>query len=307
MLRFTLMRILAAIPTMFAVVAIAFFMVRAAPGGPFDSERVLAPEIEANFAAAYHLDEPVSRQFLRYLNGLLHADFGPSYRYRAYSVSEIIGMAAPVSFLLGGLAMLVAIVVGFTLGLAAALKRNTIIDRAISAVAIAGISVPVLVIAPLLVLVFAVRLGWLPAGFVSGSGPAQLVLPVAALALPLIAYIARLFRASMVEVLQSDFIRTARSQGLSTAEIVRYHALKPALLPLLSYLGPALVGVLTGSVVVEQVFGIPGLGQFFVNSALNRDYTLIMGLVIFYAALVIVMNLLVDILYGFIDPRIRYR
>ena len=292
---------------MFLVIVLAFLLIHAAPGGPFDSERVLPPEIEENIRQAYHLDESLPEQFVRYLGVLFHGDLGPSYRYRAHTVAEIIGGAYPVSFLLGSLALLTALTVGTLMGLVAALRRNTAIDRLVSGLAMTGISVPVLLVAPLLVLVFAVHLNWLPASFSGGQGASRYILPVLALALPQIAYIARLFRASMIEALESDFVRTAKAQGLGTATIVRYHALKPALLPLLSYLGPAIAAILTGSVVVEQIFGIPGLGQFFINGALNRDYTLVLGLVIFYAALIILLNLVVDLLYGFIDPRIQSR
>jgi oligopeptide transport system permease protein len=305
MLRFALLRILGAIPTLLVVIGLAFMLVHAAPGGPFDSERVLPPEIEKNIRQVYHLDEPLPRQFSRYLGGVLRGDLGPSYRYRDYSVSEIISNAYPVSFLLGALALVLALSLGVLFGLVAALRRNSGTDRLLSAIAMTGISVPVFVIAPSLVLLFAVRLGWLPASFSGGTGAGRFVLPVIALALPQLAYFTRLFRASMIEVMESDFIRTARAQGLSNVSIVRYHALKPALLPLLSYLGPAIAAVLTGSVVVEQIFGIPGLGQFFINGALNRDYTLVLGLVIFYAVLIISLNLLVDLLYGFLDPRIH--
>jgi len=307
MLRFALLRILSAIPTLLLVIVLAFLLVHAAPGGPFDAERVLAPEVEQNIKHAYHLDESLPNQFIRYLDGLLHGDLGPSYRYRAYTVSEIIANAAPVSFLIGTLSLLVALVVGVIAGMFAAVRRNTVADRVVSGVAMTGISIPVFVVAPLLVLLFAVRLNWLPASFSGSEGAARFVLPVLALALPQIAYIARLFRASMIEVLESDYVRTARSHGLSMPSIIRFHALKPASLPLLSYMGPAIAAVLTGSVVVEQLFGIPGLGQMFVNSALNRDYTLVLGLVIFYAALIISLNLIVDLLYGFIDPRVRRR
>ncbi len=307
MLRYTLLRLFGAVPTLFLVIVLAFLMVRAAPGGPFDSERVLPPEIEASIARAYHLDEPLPQQFLRYFSGLLRGDLGPSFRYRDYTVGELIGNAFPTSFKLGALAMVIALAVGILAGTAAALRRDSLVDRAVMAVAMTGISIPVFVIAPLLVLVFGVKLNWLPAGW-SGSGEwSALVLPVLTLALPQIAFIARLMRASMIEVLASDFVRTARSQGLGTLEVVRYHALKPAMLPVLSYLGPAVAGILTGSVVVEEVFGVPGLGQFFVRGALNRDYTLVLGIVIFYAALIVFLNLLVDILYGVIDPRVRYR
>lgn len=306
-IRFALYRLLAAIPTLLLVVAIAFTMVRLAPGGPFDEDRALPPDVEANIAAAYHLDEPLLQQFRRYVGNLLRGDLGPSFRYRDFEVSELIAAAFPVSLTLGALAMAVALVVGVTSGTAAALARGRRRDRILSALAMTGISLPVFVFAPILVLVFAVYAGWLPAGWTGGSGAARYVLPVIALALPQIAYIMRLTRASMIEVLQSDFIRTARAQGLSRSTIVRRHAFKPAMLPLLSYMGPAIAGVLTGSVVVEEIFGIPGLGQLFVRGALNRDYTLVLGIVIFYAALVIVLNLLVDIFYGFLDPRIRKR
>jgi oligopeptide transport system permease protein len=283
-LRYALLRIFGAIPTLLLVIALAFLMVHAAPGGPFDAERVLPPEIEANVARAYHLDESLPQQFIRYLSGLVHGDLGPSYRYRDYSVADLIGRALPVTVQLGLLAMSLALI-------------------AVTGIAMTGISVPVFVVAPVLVLIFAVYLNWLPASWTGGSGVSRVVLPVMALALPQIAYIARLTRGSMIAVLSSDYVRTARAQGLKTSTIVRYHALKPAMLPLLSYLGPAL----TGSVVIEEVFGIPGVGQFFIRGALNRDYTLVMGIVIFYATSVISLNLVVDLLYGVLDPRIRGR
>ena len=307
MLRYALKRILGAIPTLLLVIAIAFLMVHAAPGGPFDSARALPPEIEENVRQAYNLDDPLPQQFVRYLDGLWRGDLGPSYRYRDYTVAELIGAALPLSMWLGAIAMLLAVAAGGSAGLIAALKKNTFLDRLVSGVAMIGISVPIFVIAPLMVLVFAVVLGWLPASWAGGSGPGRLLLPVIALALPQIAYIARLTRASMINDMGSDFVRTARAQGLSTLSIVRYHALKPALLPLLSYMGPAIAGILTGSVVVEQVFGIPGVGSLFVRQALNRDYTVVLGITVFYASLVIMLNLLVDLLYGFLDPRIRDR
>lgn len=307
MLRYAFIRILGAIPTLLAVIAIAFFMVRAAPGGPFASERVLPPDIEANIASAYHLDESMPAQFLRYLSGAIRGDLGPSFRYRDYTVSEIIGDAFPVSMRLGALAMLLAIVVGVSMGTFAALRKNTFLDRLVTGIAMLGISIPIFVIAPLMVLVFAVFLKWLPASFSGSDGADRLILPVIALALPQIAYIARLTRASMIEVMSSDFVRTARAQGLSTKSIVRYHAMKPAMLPLISYMGPAVAAVLTGSVVVEQVFGIQGVGQFFVIAAQNRDYTLVLGITVFYAFVVIVLNLIVDLTYGLLDPRTRAR
>ena len=307
MLRYTLRRLLGAIPTLFLVIVLAFLLVHAAPGGPFDDERALPAEIEANIAAAYHLDEPLPLQFLRYLGGVVRGDFGPSYSYRDYTVSELIGRSFPVSLQLGVLAMLLAAVTGVSLGVVAALRPNTALDKIVMGVAMTGISIPVFVIAPLLVLLLAVQLQWLPASWTGSESSSRLLLPVISLALPQIAYIARLTRASLIEVLSSDFIRTARAQGLGTAAIVRYHALKPAMLPVLSYMGPAVAAVLTGSVVVEEIFGIPGLGQLFVRGSLNRDYTLVLGVVIFYAALIVLLNLIVDLLYGAIDPRIRRR
>ena len=307
MLRYALLRILGAIPTLLLVIAIAFLMVHAAPGGPFDSERALPPEIEANVRRAYNLDESLPEQFFRYVNGLWRGDFGPSYRYRDYTVAELIRVALPVSMQLGAIAMLVALMVGVSAGVIAALKKNTLIDRLVSGMAMIGISVPIFVIAPLMVLVFAVVLNWLPASWSGGSGLSRYVMPVIALALPQIAYIARLTRASMINVMNSDFVRTARSQGLSTLSVIRYHAIKPAMLPLLSYMGPAIAAILTGSVIVEQVFGIPGVGTLFIRQALNRDYTVVLGVTVFYAAIVIALNRVVDLLYGFLDPRIRGR
>lgn len=307
MIRYALLRLLGAIPTLLLVIVLAFLLVHAAPGGPFDSERVLPPEIEARIAAAYDLDKPVVDQLLNYLERLSHGDFGPSFRYRDHTVSELIAGAFPLSLQLGLYAIALALLLGISAGVFAALRKNSLLDRIVMSFAMTGISIPVFVIAPVLVLFLAVKLHWLPAGWTGNEGLARWLLPVVSLALPQIAYIARLTRASMIEVLGSDYIRTARAQGLGTAAIVRLHALKPAMLPVISYLGPAIAAILTGSVVVEEIFGIPGLGQFFVGGALNRDYTLVLGIVIFYAALVILLNLIVDILYGVIDPRIRQR
>jgi len=307
MLRYTLLRVVGAIPTLLLVIALAFMMVHAAPGGPFDEERALSPEVEANMRARYHLDEPLPVQFLRYVGGLVRADFGPSMRYVDYGVGELIGTAFPYSLKIGALAMLLAALLGIAAGTAAALRQGAVLDRVVMGFSMTGISIPVFVVAPLLILLFAVKLNWLPAGWSGSSGVGRYVLPVVTLALPQIAYIARLTRASMIDVLGRDFIRTARAQGLGTATVVRVHALKPALLPVLSYMGPAIAAILTGSVVVEEVFGVPGLGQLFVRAALNRDYTLVLGVVVFYATLIIALNLVVDVLYGAIDPRVRYR
>jgi oligopeptide transport system permease protein len=304
-LRYAFLRILGAIPTLLLVIAIAFLMVHAAPGGPFDSERRLPPSIEENIQAAYHLDEPLPQQFYRYMRGVVRGDLGPSYRYRDFTVSELIGEAIPVTMKIGLLAILLALSSGIGFGIYAALRRNTLLDRMVTGVAMIGISVPVFVVAPLMVLIFAVTLKWLPASFAGSDAANRFLLPVVALALPQVAYIARLTRASLIDVMNSDYVRTARAQGLKTFSIVRYHALKPAMLPLVSYLGPAIAAVLTGSVVVEQVFGVPGVGRFLVTAATNRDYTLILGITIFYSTTIICLNLVVDLLYAFLDPRIR--
>lgn len=307
MVLYSLKRLLSAIPTLLLLITLAFFLMRFAPGGPFDYERSLPPEIEANLNAKYHLDEPLPQQYFRYLAQLLRGDFGPSFQYQDYTVTELIVAGLPVSLLLGGLSVLLAVVVGVLAGSFAALRRNRWPDHLVMGIAMTGISVPNFVMAPLLVLLFAIVLGILPAGGWNDASPRNLVLPVIVLALPQIAYIARITRSALIEILHSDFIRTARAKGLSAREILLRHALKPALIPVVSYLGPAAAGVMTGSVVVEQIFGIPGVGRFFVQGALNRDYTLVLGVVIFYGALVLLFNLLVDLAYAALDPRVRYK
>jgi oligopeptide transport system permease protein len=306
LLGYALKRFLGAWPTLLVLVAVAFFLIRAAPGGPFDAERRLPPEIEANLRAAYHLDAPLYEQFGRYLANIARGDFGPSFQYKDYTVTELIAAGFPVSLKLGGLAMLLAVVAGVAAGCAAALRRNSAVDHLVMAISMTGISIPNFVMAPLLILLFAVHLGWLPAGGLGDGSAAHLVLPVVALALPQIAYVSRLTRGSMIEVLNSDFIRTARAKGLPERLVLLRHALAPAMMPVISYLGPATAAIVTGSVVIEQVFGVPGLGRYFVQGALNRDYTLVMGVVIFYGALIILMNLLVDLAYAFLDPRVRH-
>lgn len=306
MLRYSLRRFLGAIPTLFILIALAFFLIRVAPGGPFDSEKVLLPEIEANLRAAYHLDEPLYQQFARYVGNLLRADFGPSFQYRDFTVTELIMTGFPVSLKLGGSAMFLALLIGLAAGSIAALRQNTRTDYAIMFASMTGISIPNFVMAPVLILIFAVYLGWLPAGGLGEGSLRNMILPVISLALPQIAYVARLSRGSMIEVLKSNFIRTARAQGLPTRTILLRHALKPALLPVVSYLGPATAGIITGSVVIEQIFGVPGLGRFFVQGALNRDYTLVMGVVVFYGTLIIAFNLLVDLAYAWLDPKVKY-
>lgn len=305
MINYSLKRLASAVPTLLLLITVAFFMIRIAPGGPFDSERALPPDIEANLAAKYHLDEPLVMQYGRYLWQIVRFDFGPSFHYLDWSVNDLIAQGAPVSFTLGFLALLLALLIGVPVGTWAAMRQNRPSDYGVMSVAMIGISVPNFVMAPLLILVFAIVLGWLPAGGWELSF-SRLVLPVVTLALPMIAYIARITRASMIEVLHSPFIRTARAKGMPEKTIIIEHALKPALLPVISYLGPAAAAILTGSVVVERIFTIPGIGSYFVQGALNRDYTLVMGVVILYGVLIIVFNFIVDLLYAWLDPRIRY-
>lgn len=305
MWRFILRRLLSAIPTMWLVVTAAFFLLHAAPGGPFDSARRLLPAIQHSIEAKYHLDEPLWRQYLRYLGNLAQGDLGPSYQYRDTSVNEIIAEGLPVDADTGFAALALALLVGMPIGIAAALRRDGPLDHALMSLAVFGISTPVFVVAPLLVLIFAVALHWLPAGdWVPGS-PAHWVMPTVSLALPYVAYVARLMRASTIETLGSPFIRTARAKGLPTHLIALRHALRPSLLPLISFLGPAIAGLITGSIVVEEVFGLPGIGRFFVTGAFNRDYTLVVGVTIVYGALIIGLNLLADLAYAWVDPRVR--
>ena len=306
MFRYFISRLVGAIPTLFIIVTLAFFLIRLAPGVPFDSERPVPPQIAENLNQAYHLDEPLPLQYGRYVWNLLHGDFGPSFKYHDYSVTELIRSGFPVSLRIGGLAILLALFIGVLLGALAALRQNSWLDYGVMSVAMTGIAIPNFVMAPLLTLVFGVFLHWLPVGGWGDGNLRHTVLPVIALGLPQIAYIARLTRASMIETLNSLYIRTARAKGLSSWLILRRHAARAALLPVISYLGPATAAIITGSVVIEQIFGIPGIGRHFVQGALNRDYTLVMGVVVFYGALIILLNLLVDLIYAWLDPRIRY-
>jgi oligopeptide transport system permease protein len=305
MLRHILLRLVGLLPTLLMLITLTFFLIRVAPGGPFDSEMDLPPDIEANLNAKYHLDEPLLQQYFRYLGQIAVLDFGPSIQYKDWTVSELIGQGIPVSLTIGLAAMVLAFFLGTTLGIAAALRRNTRVDYSLMGVAMLGISIPNFVIAPILILLLAVYAGWLPIGGWDGS-IASMVLPVVTLALPVTAYISRLTRGSMIEVMHSNFIRAARAKGLPESVVIRRHALRPALLPVISYLGPATAGMISGSVIIERIFSIPGLGSYFVQGALNRDYTLVMGVVIFYGVLIIVLNFLVDMIYAWLNPRVRY-
>jgi oligopeptide transport system permease protein len=306
MWRYSFRRLAGAIPTLFAVMTAAFFMMRLAPGGPFDRDRMLTPEIEANIRQAYNLDEPLVVQYGIYLSKLLRGDLGPSFKYQDYTVAELIGSGFPVSLRIGMSAIALALLVGIAFGVVAALRQNGLVDHAVMAFAMIGFTVPNFVMAPMMTLVIGVYLRWLPAGGYGGGSLRNLILPTVALALPQVAYVARLMRASMIEVLRSNYIRTARAKGLPERLVVGRHGLPAALLPVVSYLGPATASIITGSVVIETIFGIPGIGRYFVQGALNRDYTLVMGVVIFYGSLIIVLNLLVDLVYGLLDPKIRY-
>lgn len=306
MMRYALSRLAGVVPTLFIIITLSFFIIRIAPGGPFDEEQALPPEIKANLEAAYGLDRPLYEQYLRYLSGLVRGDFGPSFKFKDFSVTELIAQGLPISLMLGLSAVLLALLVGIPLGAMAALRHNSGTDYSIMGFAVLGIALPSFVTGPLFALVFGLYLRWLPvAGWETGQ-LRYLVLPVITLALPVIAYIARLTRGSLLEVLQSNFVRTARAKGLSESQVLMRHALRPALLPVVSYLGPATAFVVTGSLVVETVFGLPGSGRYLVQGAINRDYTLVMGMIVVYGSLTLLLNLIADLLYGWLDPRVRY-
>jgi oligopeptide transport system permease protein len=303
---YALRRLIGIVPTLFVIVTLAFFVMRLAPGGPFDDEQAIPPEIAANLQAAYGLDRPLIIQYGRYVGHLLTGDLGPSFRYKDFSVTELLAQGLPVTLTIGVAALVLAVVGGVAIGMVAGARRNRWQDHALMTAALVGIAIPGFVVAPLLALVFGIELRWLPVGGWERGSWRHLVLPVVTLSLPFMAHIARLTRGSLLEVLQSPFIRTARAKGLTEWRILRAHALRPTLMPVLSYLGPAAAAALTGSLVVEQVFGLPGVGRHFVQGAINRDYTLVMGMVVFYAALLLVLNLVVDLMYGWLDPRIRH-
>ena len=303
MIRFVARRLAEMIPVLWIIVTLVFFLIRLAPGGPFDAERVASEEVIKNLNAYYHLDQPLYRQYVTYLGTLLEGDLGPSFKNASYSVNELILMGFPVSLELGIYALLIALCLGLTAGSVAALKPNTLRDYIPMSFAMIGICIPTFVLGPLLALVFALKLGWLPvAGW---EGPAYKILPSVTLGVAYAAYVARLSRGGMLEVLSQDFIRTARAKGLTEARVVLRHALKGGVQPVVSFLGPAAAGMLTGSFVIETIFQVPGLGRFFVQSAFNRDYTMILGTTLFYAVLILLFNLSVDVVQGWLDPRLR--
>ena len=306
MLRYIVRRLLTAIPTLFIIVTVAFFLIRVAPGGPFDGERPLEATVRANLDAAFGLDRSLPEQYLLYLRNLATGDLGPSFVYRDQTVTELLAAGLPASIQLGGLALILALLVGITLGSFAAVRQNGFVDYLVTSVATFGVTVPNFVVGPVLSLVFGVALGILPAGGYGGGNWRNLVLPVITLALPQIAVVARLTRASLIEQLRANHVRTARAYGLPARSVVVRHALRSALLPVVSYIGPAAAALLTGSIVVETIFGVPGVGRYFVQGALSRDYTLVMGTVVLIAVFVVLFNLLVDLLYAVLDPRVRY-
>ncbi|MDW6093429.1 oligopeptide ABC transporter permease OppB [Vibrio rhizosphaerae] len=306
MLKFIAKRILEAIPTLLVLITISFFLMRFAPGSPFSSERAVAPQVLANINAEYGLDKPIMVQYFTYLKNILHGDFGPSFKYKDFSVNELVGKALPVSAKIGATAFFFTIILGVTIGTIAALKQNTWLDYSLMATTMLGIVIPSFVFAPVLIFIFAINLEWLPAGGWNDGSFQYMALPVLGMSLLYIATFARITRGSMIETLNSNFIRTAKAKGLNYGYIVVRHALKPALLPVVSYMGPAFVGIITGSVVIETIFGLPGIGKLFVNAAFNRDYSLVLGITILIGFLFILFNMIVDILLAYIDPKIRY-
>jgi oligopeptide transport system permease protein len=306
MLAYSVRRIAGIVPALFVIITASFFIVRLAPGSPFDQEQALPPQIRANLDRAYGLDRPVGVQYLHYLEGLAHGDFGPSFKQRDFSVTELIAAGLPVSATLGAWAMLLGVVGGIPLGVAAALRRNTLADHSVAVFVVLGVALPSFVTGPVLALVFGLTLHWLPVAGWEDGDPRYLVLPVLTLALPVMASIARLTRASFLEALRANYVRTARARGLGQARVLLRHALRPALLPVVSYLGPATAFVITGSLVVETVFGLPGTGRYLVQGAINRDYSLVMGMIVVYGSLTLLLNLAADLLYGWLDPRVRH-
>ncbi|MDR5762521.1 oligopeptide ABC transporter permease OppB [Caballeronia sp. LZ035] len=303
---YTLRRVLLTLPTLLIVITICYLLLHATPGGPFDGERKVSADVLANLQAKYHLGEPLWKQYLLYLDGLLHGDLGASFRYADWSVNDLVLSALPVSLAVGGVSMLLAIVAGVALGVVAALRRNSVADYALMLVGNAGNVIPSFVLGPVLILVFAIALKWLPAGGWNGFELRYMVLPVVLLATINVATIGRVTRASLIEVLNTNYIRTARAKGLPLRVIVLRHALRPTLIPVVSVIGPLAISSITAAVVTESVFSLPGIGKLIVNGAANRDYTLVLGLVVLVTAVAVLLNLLADLAYAWLDPKIRY-
>lgn len=303
MIRLVLRRLATAVPTLLAIVTLSFFVIRLAPGSPFASQRAIPPEVLEALERRYHFDEPIGRQYVRYLAGVLHGDLGLSTKYPRFSITELVAQSLPHTMLLGLLALAWALALGITAGVIGATRQNTAWDHATMGLAMIGISVPTFVLGPLLVLGLSLTLYLLPP---TGWGEARhVVLPALTLGTVYAAYVARLTRSGMLEVIRQDFVRTARAKGLPERVVMTRHALRGGILPVVSFLGPMLAQLLTGSVVVEMIFGVPGMGPYFVTAALNRDYFLVMGLVLVYSSILLAANLLVDVLYGVLDPRMR--
>ena len=303
---YTLRRILSALPTVLIVITVCYLLLHATPGGPFDSDRKVSAAVLANLQAKYHLDLPLWQQYLLYLKSLLHGDLGASFRYSDWSVNELVGKALPVSAAIGGTAMLLSVFIGVGLGIVAALRQNSMVDYFVMLLGNIGSAVPSFVMGPILIIVFAIGLKWLPAGGWNDFELRFLILPVALLTIINVSTIGRVMRGSLIEVMHSGFIRTARAKGLPTRVVVLRHALKPALLPVVSLLGPLAISSITSALVTETVFSLPGLGKLIVNGAGNRDYTLVLGLVVLITVLTVALNLLVDLAYAWLDPKIRY-
>jgi oligopeptide transport system permease protein len=299
-------RLLVTLPTVLAVVTLCYVLLHLTPGGPFDAERKVSDAVLANLQAKYHLDMPMWKQYLYYLSDLLHGDLGASFRYADWSVNDLVARALPVSLAIGGTAMLVAAVLGVALGITAALRQNSVVDIGVMLVANIGSVLPSFVLGPVLVLVFAIALPWLPSGGWDDFAPRYMILPIALLTLINVSTIGRIMRGSLIEVLSSNFIRTARAKGLPMRVVVMRHALRPALLPVVSIIGPLAISSITSAIVTESWFSIPGLGKLIVNGASDRDYTLVLGLVVLVTVLAVLLNLLVDLAYAWLDPKIRY-
>jgi oligopeptide transport system permease protein len=309
MTKYVIRRFLGLLPTLFVIITLSFFIIRVAPGGPFSREKALPKQVLENIEKKYHMDEPLIMQYGRYLLDMLRGDLGPSFRYKDHDVNYYIFHSLPDSMVLGLMALFLALFLGISTGIVSSTRQNSWLDYSSMAVAVMGISIPLFVVGPVLMYIFAIKLDWLPTSgwFMADGSWKTALMPVVTLTLPYFAYLARLSRASILETLRSDYVRTARAKGLSPSVIMFKHILKGALLPVVSYLGPAFANIVTGSIVVETIFRVPGLGIFFVQSAINRDYTLIMGTVIVYSVILLIMNFVVDIAYGFMDPRISYR
>jgi len=307
MIQLIIKRLIIAIPTLIIIIAFVFGLMRVAPGGPFTNERALPPEIEQKINEAYDLDKPLIQQFGIYLSKIAKGDLGPSYKYKDFTVNELILSGFPISLTLGVSAIVISLFLGSLLGIIAAVKRNTIIDYAVMGISLIGVCIPSFVLAPLLSLFFGLYLGLFPISGWNGGNINNLILPIVSLSLPQIAIISRMMRSSTIETLNSNFIRTARAKGIPSRRIITRHAIRSSILPIIDYLAPATAGLMTGSIIIEQIFGLPGIGRYFVVGALQSDYTLVSGVMILYASLLMFLILLSDILRAVLDPRVKIK